>query len=125
MLDLRLLLGLGFLDLAERFLQGTALAMFLVETASSRYLPDDLAASMFRTFFDQRNTATLMAVTTTLFTRPDSASAPMWAFAPKQYWFPFLVWCISESRLPSWFLGSVASRMVPWRSDRPWSPSNC
>jgi len=52
MLDLRPHLGLGFLDLADRRVQDTALAMFLVGTAPSRDLPDDLTAFMFRALLD-------------------------------------------------------------------------
>ncbi|MCY1241744.1 hypothetical protein D9M72_546640 [compost metagenome] len=52
MLDLRPHLGLGFLDLANRFVQGTALAQFLVGAAPGRNLPDDLATFMFRALFN-------------------------------------------------------------------------
>ena len=48
----------------------------------------------------------------------------MCAFMPKYHWLPFLVWCMSGSRLPSRFfveLGAammVASTSVPSRMSR-------
>lgn len=44
--------GLGFLDLADRFAQGTALATLFVRAAPSQNLPDDLKLGMFFTLLD-------------------------------------------------------------------------
>ena len=66
-------------------------------------------------------------VPTTVCTSPDATSVPMCAFIPKNHWFPFLVWCISGSRVPVRFsveLGAramVASTAVPWRRRRPFA----
>jgi len=106
--DLGTDLGLGFLDHAQRF--GTALAVFLVGAAPSQDLPDDGTTFMFRTFFepgipgvntryvfftleqsvDLNDVRNIGRRDHQLFTRPDSSLAPMWAFAPRKYWLPFL-----------------------------------
>lgn len=52
MLDLRPNLGLGFLDLADRFVQDTALSMLFVRAALRRDLPDGLAPAMRFTLLD-------------------------------------------------------------------------
>src|SRR5713101_3322258 len=54
-------------------------------------------------------------------------STPMWAFMPKYHCWPFLVWCISGSRVPEAFFVDdgaamiVASTMVPVLTVRPWA----
>ncbi len=65
----------------------------------------------------------------TAYTRPESASTPMWAFIPNCHWLPFWLECISGSRALASFLVelgaamSVASMTVPARSSRPLWPS--
>src|SRR3954471_13751233 len=49
--------------------------------------------------------ASLAAVPTTVCTRPEATSTPIWAFIPKCHWLPFFVWCISGSRLCCLVLG--------------------
>ena len=67
----------------------------------------------------------------TVCTRPESASTPMCAFMPKCHWLPFLLECISGSRILSLFLvelgagTKVASTTVPALSSRPrWLSSS-
>src|SRR3954470_7343036 len=63
--------------------------------------------------------ASLAAVPLTVCTRPEATSTPICAFIPKCHWLPFLVWCISGSRLFCLFLVEggaammVASTIVP------------
>ena len=52
MLNLGANLNLGFLDLAYRFVQRAAFAVFFVGAAAGRNLPDDLASRMFFALLD-------------------------------------------------------------------------
>src|SRR4051812_8565834 len=73
--------------------------------------------------------ASFAAVPTTVCTKPEATSTPIWAFIPKCHWLPFRVWCISGSRLFCLFLVEdgaamiVASTIVPWRINRPYPSS--
>src|SRR3954452_1514874 len=56
--------------------------------------------------------ASLAAVPTTVCTRPEATSTPIWAFIPKCHWLPFFVWCISGSRLCCLFLVEDGAAMI-------------
>src|ERR1035441_9543489 len=66
--------------------------------------------------------ATLAAVTTTVWTSLLSRSAPMCAFIPKYHCWPLRVWCISGSRCFSWFLveGGAATGFVGMGEEVPF-----
>ena len=68
---------------------------------------------------------TLPEVPRTVCTKPDFASAPIWAFIPKYHWLPFWLECNSGSHALSLFLVEVgaairvASTTVPVVNSKP------
>jgi len=104
MLDLGPHLRRGLLDLALGFVQGTALAQFLIG-AAGRAPPDDLVALMFGAFLhsgvagigtlhvflavqqliDLGDIGPLGRRATPLCTKPNSATTPMCAFMPQYH----------------------------------------